>query len=146
VLDTDIVSAFAPGRPHKPPPDPAVATWVRRNEDQLFLSAVTVVEIETGILKLGRISPGRWHTQLSQWFGVFLEQFTKRVIDVDLEVARLAATIADRHAVRGVDPGIADTIIAATALRRGMTLLTRNLRHFDVPGLIAIDPFNTVPP
>lgn len=145
VLDTNVVSAFSPGRPGKPPPDPAVAVWVRRNEDSLFLSAITPLEIEAGLLKLGRTSPGRWHTQMAEWFAVFLEQFTHRVLPIDLSVARIAAAMTDRNVVRGLDPGLADILIAATTVANGMTLLTRNLRHFIACGVEVVDPFKALP-
>lgn len=145
VLDTNVVSAFAPGRVGKPAPDAAVSAWVRRNEDDLFLSAITPLEIEAGLLKLGRTAPGDWHTQMSDWFAVLLEQFSDRVLPVDLSVARTAAAITDRNAARGLDPGLADVVIAATALAHGMTLLTRNLRHFIGSGVSAVDPFERLP-
>jgi predicted nucleic acid-binding protein len=75
-----------------------------------------------------------------------LERFTDHVLVVDLEVARAAAAIADRNAVKGFDPGAADTMIAATAVVRGMTLLTRNIRHFTFAGATIVDPFKTLPP
>lgn len=111
----------------------------------MFLSAVTPLEIEAGLLKLGRTSPGRWHTEMVNWFEVFLEQFTERVLHVDLSVARIAATITERNAAQGLDPGLADIVIAATTAAHGMTLLTRNLRHFIASGVTAIDPFEGLP-
>lgn len=145
VLDTNVISAFSPGRPGKPAPDPAVVLWIRHNEDSLYLSAVTPLEIEAGLLKLGRTSPGRWHTQMAEWFALFLEQFTDRVLPLDLSVARIAAAITDRNAARGLDPGLPDIVIAATAAANGMTLLTRNLRHFIASEVEALDPFQTLP-
>jgi len=146
ILDTNVVSAFAPGRHGKPPSDPAVSAWIRQNEDNLFLSAITPLEIEAGLLKLGRVSPGRWHTEMVNWFQVFLEQFTDRVLPLDLSVARSAAKIADRNAAQGLDPGLPDIVIAATTIAHGMTLLTRNLRHFIASGVSAVDPFEQLPP
>ena len=145
ILDTNVVSAFAPGRPGRPAVDPALSDWVRRNEDSLYLSAITPLEIEIGLLKLGRTSPGRWHTQMIDWFDVLLEQFTDRVLPADLSVARMAAAIADQNASRGLDPGLPDIVIAATTLAHGMTLLTRNIRHFVASGVTAIDPFDRLP-
>ena len=145
ILDTNVVSAFAPGGEGKPVPGPAISAWVRRNEDNLFVSAVTPIEIEAGLLKLGRVSPGRRHEQLNEWFAVFLEDFTGRVLPVDLNVARIAATIVDRNAARGLAPGLPDIVIAATTIAHGKTLLTRNLRHFIASGVAAIDPFEELP-
>ena len=145
LLDTDIVSALAPTTSGKPPPDPAVVDWIYQHGDSLFLSAVTAIEIEAGLLSLGRRMPGHWQREMSDWFAILLEQFVDRVLSLDLRVARAAAVISDRNAERGMDPGIADILIAATAASNGMTLLTRNLRHFVASGVEAIDPFKALP-
>jgi predicted nucleic acid-binding protein len=104
------------------------------------------LEIEAGLYKLGRTSPGRQHTQLVDWFDVFIEQFTDRVLTMDLNVARIAATVADQNAARGLEPGFPDIVIAATAVAHSMTLLTRNVRHFSASGMAVIDPFEHLPP
>ena len=145
VLDTNVVSAFAPGKGEKPPPDPAVSEWVERHADDLFLSAITALEIEAGLFSLGRRTPGRWHRDMCDWYAVLLEQFTERVLPVDLVVARTAAAITDRNRAKGLATGIADILIAATALANGKTLLTRNLRHFEGSGVAVVDPFQALP-
>ena len=98
-----------------------LAGWIRRNEEGLFLSAVTPLEIEAGLLKLGRTSPGKWHTEMMSWYAILLEQFTERVLPVDLDVARIAAAMADRDSVQGLDPGLPDIVIAATTAANEMT-------------------------
>jgi predicted nucleic acid-binding protein len=145
VLDTNVVSAFAPGKGAKPTPDRAVTEWVEQHGDDLFLSSITALEIEAGLFGLGRRSPGRWHQEMSDWYGELLEKFTERVLPVDLVVARTAATITDRNRAKGRAAGIADTLIAATALANGKVLLTRNLRHFEDCGVTVIDPFQSLP-
>jgi toxin FitB len=59
--------------------------------------------------------------------------------------ARIAGTLSDRGRGQGQSPGFADVIIAATALHYGLTILSRNLRHFAPLGVRAIDPFATLP-
>lgn len=104
-----------------------------------------MVEIEAGIIKLGRISPGRRHVQLKQWFAVLLEQMAERILPMDLDVARIAAAITDRNAARGLNPGFADIAIAATAIAYDLTLLSRNLSHFAASGAAVMDPFARLP-
>jgi predicted nucleic acid-binding protein len=146
VLDTNVVSAFAPGKGDKPSLDPAITEWVERHSTDLFLSSITALEIESGLFKLGRRAPGRWHQEMLTWYSVLLVQFVDRVLPVDLAVARAAAVITDRNHESGLSTGIADTLIAATALANGKTLLTRNIRHFGAAGVAVIDPFQSLPP
>jgi predicted nucleic acid-binding protein len=60
-------------------------------------------------------------------------------------VARLASQIGDNSRAAGTYPGLPDTAIAATAIVNGMTLLTRNVRHFSSLGVGVVDPFMTLP-
>jgi len=65
LLDTNILSAFAPG---KPAIGPIIAEWFNERSDKLFLSAVTAAEIEAGISELRRTGSGRRSDQLREWF------------------------------------------------------------------------------
>lgn len=145
LLDTDVLSAFAPGKTDKPPPAAAVAEWLRRNHQLLFVSAVTVLEVEAGVLKLGRTQPGKRHDLLAAWFSSILFHYQDRVLPLDLSGARTAADLADRARAKGANPEFPDVIIAATAISRQLTLLTRNLRHFRLFGIEAVDPFRNLP-
>jgi len=141
LLDTNIVSAFAPKKGGFRPPQETI-DWLSQNEQGLYLSAVSVIEIESGLVKLGRVGRGRWQKELTNWHEVLLIQFINRILPLDVPVARAAALITDRTAARGLNPGFPDIVIAATAVIYGMTLLTRNLRHFEASGAVAIDPFD----
>jgi predicted nucleic acid-binding protein len=118
---------------------------VEKRAEDLFLSAITALEIEAGLYRLGRRSPGRWHQEMLEWYSVLLEQFTDHVLPVDLSVARMAAAVTDRNRANGIEAGIADVLIAATALANDKTLLTRNLRHFAASGVKVADPFHALP-
>jgi predicted nucleic acid-binding protein len=65
LLDTNILSAFAPGKPAVPT---AMAVWFAEHTDELFLSAITAAEIEAGISRLRRSGSERRANQLSDWF------------------------------------------------------------------------------
>ena len=69
-----------------------------------------------------------------------------RVIEFDTPAARIAGAMADRARGRGQAPGFADIVIAATAQRHKLTILSRNVRHFDPLGAIVLDPFVALPP
>jgi predicted nucleic acid-binding protein len=145
ILDTNVVSAFGPGGPNRPAPNAGLSDWITVNSERLFLSAITPLEIEIGILKMARKSPGKLLVSLQGWYANLREQFAERIIPLDLQVARVAASIADRNAAVGYNPGLADITIAATAGAHDMTVLTRNIKHFSVSGVPAIDPFVHLP-
>ena len=138
LLDTNLVSAFAPG---KPPLTPEQAEWFERRTDELYLSAITAAEIEAGIRKLGRSGAQRRADDLSQWFERVLDLYGERVLPFDLVAARACGALSDTARALGQHPGFADLAIAAIAETRGLTVLTLNLRHFAPLGVAAADPF-----
>jgi toxin FitB len=146
LVDTSVVSAFAPQKPGRAATDAGTADWLIRNHTQLYISTVSVVEIEAGVLKRERTRPGRWQRDLSAWYSVLLTQLANRILALDLDVARIAAGLMDRCAAKGLEPGFPDMAIGATAIAYDMMLLTRNLRHFTPVGIAATDPFDRLPP
>jgi hypothetical protein len=112
----------------------------------LFLSAVTVAEIEDGIAKSRREGATRKSADLSTWLETVLHLYGDRVLAFDVATARIAGAISDRARGAGQTPGFADIIIAATAQHHGLTMLSRNLRHFETLGVAVIDPFTRLPP
>ncbi len=145
LLDTNVLSALAPGKADKPPVDQSLVSWLKAHADVLFISGITVIEIEAGLLKLGRAAPGRRHDELSNWFANLLVQYADRVLPLDLRVARIASVITDRSKAGGHYPGLPDVAIAATAVGHDLTVLTRNLRHFRPLGVRSADPFVKLP-
>ena len=140
LVDTNVISAAAPSRPVSP----ALIEWMDTYSASLFLSAVTVVEIEDGIAKSRREGATRKSTDLSAWLETVLHLYGDRVLAFDVATARIAGAISDR--ARGADqtPGFSDIIIAATAQHHGLTMLSRNLRHFETFGVAVIDPFTVL--
>jgi predicted nucleic acid-binding protein len=141
LLDTDVVSMFAPGRSASSEAGGVVDAWFEEHDSRLFFSVVTFIEIETGVLTLARKSPGRRQVELAAWFDGFVERYGDRVIEIDLEVARVASQVSDRARSIGRHPGLPDVVIAATAIVSDLTLLSRNIRHFKALGLEPVDPF-----
>ena len=116
-----------------------------RNTAGLYLSVVTVAEIEDGIAKSRRTGALRKADLISAWLDALLHLYASRVLPIDLEIARRIGRLSDRARSCGQSPGVADLAIAATAQSRGYTILTRNLRHFSTVAVAAIDPFETLP-
>jgi toxin FitB len=142
LVDTNVISAAAPSRPVPT----ALVEWMDTHSASLFLSAVTVAEIEDGIAKLRREGARRKGTDLAAWLEAVLHLYGDRVLAFGVATARIAGAISDRARGQGQMPGFADIIIAATARHHGLTILSRNLRHFEPFGVAVIDPFTRLPP
>jgi predicted nucleic acid-binding protein len=142
LVDTNVISAAAPSRPVPP----ALVDWMDLHSASLFLSAVTVAEIEDGIAKSQREGATRKSADLAAWLETVLHLYRDRVLAFDVPAARIAGAISDRARGQGLAPGFADIIIAATAQQHGLTILSRNLRHLGPLGVAVIDPFAKLPP
>jgi predicted nucleic acid-binding protein len=142
LVDTNVISAAAPSRPVSP----ALVEWMDTHSASLFISAVTVAEIEAGIAKLLREGATRKSADLTAWLDTVLHLYGNRVVAFDVATARIAGVMSDRARGLGHAPGLADIIVAATAQHRGLTVLSRNLRHLEPLGVAVVDPFVRLPP
>ncbi len=82
---------------------------------------------------------------MAEWLETLLHLYSARIVPLDLSTARVLGGLSDRARAAGQAPGLADLAIAATARNRGYTVLTRNLRHFRVLDVPALDPFVSLP-
>lgn len=138
ILDTNVISEMRRGdRTH-----PNVAAWVLSvPHSDLHLSAVTVFELELGVLMLERRDP-KAALPLRLWLdGKVLPQFADRILPVDAAVARRASAlhVPNRRPDR-------DAFIAATAIVHSMTIVTRNVRDFEPTCVAAINPWESLNP
>ncbi len=135
LLDTNVVSELRKARIHRA--NPNVVAWARGVQTtSMFLSAISVLEIETGVLLAQRRDPLQG-AALRSWLDMsVLSTFARRILPVDTEVALRCARlhVPDRRADR-------DALIAATALVHGMTVVTRNVSDFAPTGVAIIDPW-----
>ena len=117
--------------------DPGVVAWIgsQRPED-CFLSVVSIGEIERGIARK-RTSDASFAQQLAGWLDQLLRLYGNRLLPVDVVVARRWGQLSADIGHDG-----ADLLIAATALERGLTVVTRNLRHFAPTGVAIINPLH----
>ena len=130
LLDTDVVSELRRARPHG-----AVLAWLRRQDDAaLFLSAVTVGEIQAGIELTRDQNPAR-AAELEDWLAQVAGSFN--ILPMDAAAFRAWARLMHHRQ----DHLIEDAMIAATALVHGLTVVTRNLRDFQPFGVALLDPF-----
>lgn len=112
----------------------------------LFISVVTIVEVEDGVAKLRRERATRRSRDLGQWLEAVLHLYGDRILMVDTPTARIAGQLSDRARGQGHAPGFADIVIAATARQHALTILSRNARHFAPLGVPVLDPFAELPP
>lgn len=116
---------------------------MRRNADHLYISAVTVAEIEAGIARAVRIGATTKAERLRHWLDAIEHFYAGRILPFDIEAARAAGAILDR--ARAHDPGFEDIAIAATAAAHGLTVLTANERHFAPLGVPSANPLKRLP-
>jgi predicted nucleic acid-binding protein len=140
LLDTNIVSLFDPRRRQRAG---LLIDWMRRNDGSLRVSAVTLLEIETGLLKLRREGKGKRAAEIEALRDGLMADFAERLLSMDAAVALAAARLVE--AARPAVIEWKDLVIAATAKTHGATILTRNLRHFAVTGVPALDPLTELP-
>ena len=116
-----------------------------QNSDRLFLSTVTVAEIEDGIAKARRQGARQKAEQLREWLETVLHLYQERVLAFDVAAARIASRLSDQARAKGLAPGFPDLAIAATAVAHELSVLTRNIRHFAPLEVSAHDPFKSLP-
>lgn len=141
LLDTNVVSELRKVRAGRA--DVGVARWASATPSGLlFLSAITVYELEHGVLLAERSDPEKGAV-LRRWLdGSVRPGFAARILPVDAAVAVRAAdlSVPDPRPFR-------DGLIAATALIHGMTVVTRNVADFSsVDDLDVVDPWALPPP
>ena len=135
VLDTNVVSELRKAASGKA--NARVVNWASAvRADALFLSVITLMEIEQGVLQLERRDP-RQGAAIRAWFErQVIPAFEGRVLPIDDPVALRCARlhVPDPRQER-------DALIAATALVHGMSVVTRNARDFEATGVQVIDPW-----
>jgi toxin FitB len=132
LLDTNVVSELRKPRPHG-----GVLAWLRSVDDKaLFLSAVTVGEIQAGI-ELTREQDAAKAAEIEAW----LEQVAAsyNLLTMDAATFRVWARLMHRRS----DTLIEDAMIAATASVRGLSVVTRNVADFKPFSVPVLNPFNT---
>lgn len=120
--------------------DPMVVKWFERQRTaDLFISVISIGEIERGIARQRAIDP-RFAGALADWLDRVLTLYGERIVPFDLRTARRWGSLS---ADFGNDS--ADLMIAATALEHGLTVVTRNVSDFEASGVAVLDPFSRRP-
>ena len=131
LLDTMVISEL-----RKQAPDAMVVSWLSSvPENNIYLSVVTISEIQHGIVQQ-RPKDAVFSERLRYWLDTLLKSYADRILPVTPEIA---CRWGELSALVGHDGG--DVIIAATALQHGLTVVTRNERHFQPFKVAIVNPF-----
>src|SRR5947207_644318 len=127
LVDTNVISA---GAPTKAVIIVELIKWMDEQSPRLYLSVVTVAEIEDGIAQARRKRARRKAADLTAWLDALLHLYADRILAFDIAAARVAGELSDLARSKGLAPGFADIVIGATARTHELIILTRNVRHF----------------
>ncbi|RCS22674.1 type II toxin-antitoxin system VapC family toxin [Phyllobacterium salinisoli] len=140
LVDTNVISALAPSKRQN---FELLVEWLDKIGPQLFLSVISAAEVKSGIAKAEREGATTKARRLKEWWESIEYLYAQNLLPFDLKCAHAAGHMLDHS--RAHPPGFEDIAIAATAQVHGLTVLTRNLRHFQPLGVRALDPFDALP-
>lgn len=132
LVDTNVLSETL-----KPRPNSGVLRWLAAHP-RFAISAITLEELAFGIERL----QGARRAALYEWLERLRAEPSPEVVQIDAEVALAAGRLRARREKKGRPVAQADMLIAASALVRGITLVTRNVSDFEGCGIALLDPFD----
>ncbi len=135
VLDTNVISELRRGKPNQ---SAQVRSWAAgQPSSRLFLSTISILELEIGIRALERRTPPQGST-LRTWLSGVREAFAGRILPFTVTTAPVCASlhVPDPRSER-------DAMIAATAIEHGFAVVTRNVSDFVDTGVALVNPWNS---
>lgn len=135
LLDTCVLSEFTRRKP-----EDKVIKWIdSRQDDELFISVITFGEIQRGIDNLPESSR---RTDLVTWMNEdLITRFDSRIVPIDLETMLVWGNLTARMDANGTPMSVMDSLIAASALRHNLVLVTRNESDFAASGVRLVNPW-----
>jgi predicted nucleic acid-binding protein len=134
LVDTDVLS-----EPQKPHPHEAVLAWLREHEAELYTSAIVIGEIAWGI---ERLANGKKRRDLAGWLhDKVIPKLEGRILRFDTRVALEWGVLQAKLDARGQRMPWRDSVIAATARRHDLVVVTRNVKDYKHAALDLVNPF-----
>ncbi|MCX7384515.1 MAG: type II toxin-antitoxin system VapC family toxin [Alphaproteobacteria bacterium] len=139
LLDTNVISSLAPTKAPVPAP---LLRWLDQQDadGRLFLSVVTIHEIEKGIALLTHKGASARALALRSWLTALTANYDDRILPLSPTAASLAGQLEAKALSAGSNPGMADALVAGIAAAHGLTVVTENIRHFIPFGIPAETP------
>ncbi len=143
LLDTNVISMLSPARTEA---TPAFLGWLDRMDadGKLFLSVVTIHEIEKGIALLEHKRATGKAARLKVWLAGLIATYDDKIFSIDTVAATSAGQLEARAMSAGRKPGMADALIAGIAKARDLVVVTRNTKHFEAFGVEVFSPEDTL--
>ena len=133
LLDTMVLSELRKARPNA-----RVVSYLKSQApDAVFVSAMTIGEIEAGIEKQRGAAP-EFAAELAQWLALMELQFADAILPVTPAIAKLWGRLCVQTGNKGID-----NLIAATALCHNLTVVSRNVTDFEPTGVQVLNPFGS---
>ncbi|OJU33658.1 MAG: VapC toxin family PIN domain ribonuclease [Alphaproteobacteria bacterium 65-37] len=139
LLDTNVVSMLAPSKAEA---SADFLTWLDRMDadGQLFLSVVSIHEIEKGIALLDHKGATAKAASMKAWLSGLVSTYDDKIIGVDAQAAAIGGRLEAKALAAGHDPGMADAVIAGIAAAHELVIVTRNTKHFLPFGVAVLLP------
>ena len=139
LLDTNVVSMLAPSKAEA---SADFLTWLDRMDadGQLFLSVVSIHEIEKGIALLDHKGTTTKAASMKAWLSGLVSTYDDKIIGVDAQAAAIGGRLEAKALAAGHDPGMADAVIAGIAAAHELVIVTRNTKHFLPFGVAVLSP------
>lgn len=139
LLDTNIVSMLAPSKSEA---SAEFLTWLDRMDadGRLFLSVVSIHEIEKGIALLDSKGATTKAASLKAWLGGLVSTYDDKIVAFDAKAAAIGGRLEAKALAAGHDPGMADAVIAGIAAAHELVIVTRNTKHFRPFGIAVLSP------
>ena len=146
VLYTDVFSITSPVSAFDAPTVSAWRAWVHLNQNLLYFSVVTVMEVRFGIEMARHRGATQKARRLEEWLLAAETVHRERLIPVSSDIAHRAGALLHRAVTEGVTPSTEDALIAASAEIRGFAVLSRNGKHMRALTDHWFDPLDLLPP
>ena len=135
LIDTCLISEL-----RRPVPSESVKNWFQTcEENQLFISVLTIGEIKYG---MQRLQSGKKKDDLEEWFNQVIDSYSNRILPITQHICITWAIMRSTAENKGLQLSVIDGLLAATAKEHNLILVTRNIKDFKPTNIHIINPWN----